>query len=185
MNLRSITERGGIMKKRVVYELFLSLILTVPSMAEQQAPLPIGDLDISADSLGPVVLGRSIKLMMRDGTYVSGKVTRSTREEITIDVKESEPKGKVSGANAVIPTTDISIVYMKKSGGLAAPVALGVVGGMLGFIGGCYVAYRMDSGPMAFVLGIGSAVGGATSGALIGREAVRKTITIAVLAPTK
>ena len=173
------------MKKGVVYGLFLSLILAVPSIAGQQAAPPIGDLEISADSLGPVVLGRSIKLMMRDGTYVSGKVVRSTREEITIDVKESEPKGKVRGANAVILTADISVVYVKKSGSLAAPVALGVVGGLLGFIGGCYVGYRMDSGPMSFALGLGSAVGGATGGALIGREAARKTVMIAVSAPAK
>jgi hypothetical protein len=173
------------MKKSVALGLFLSLILSVPTMAGQKTPLPVGDLEVSADSLGPVILGRSIELMLRDGTYVSGKVTRSTRVEIAVDVKKSDPKGKVHGANAVIPTADISMVYMKKSGNPAAPVALGVVGGVLGFIGGCYVAYQMDSEPAAVILGIGSAAAGAAAGALIGREVVKKTVTIAVSSATK
>lgn len=56
-------------------------------MAEQQARLPIGDMEISADSLGPLVLGRSIKLMLRDGTYVSGK---DRRTEIGVNVPAPE-----------------------------------------------------------------------------------------------
>ncbi len=173
------------MKKSVVFGLFLSLILAVPTMAGQQKPLPVGDLEVSADSLGPVVLGRSIELMMRDGTYMSGKVTRSSREEIAVDVKKSEPKGRVRGAKAVIPTADISMVYMKKSGTVAAPIALGIAGGVLGFMGGFYVGYLMNSEPMAAIFSLGSAAGGATGGAMLGRQAVRKTVTIAVTAPTK
>jgi len=173
------------MKKSVVFGLFLSLFLAVPTMAGQQKPLPVGDLEVSADSLGSLVLGKSIELMMRDGTYVSGKVTRSSREEIAVDVKKSEPKGRMRGANAAIPTADISIVYMKKSGTVAAPIALGIAGGVLGFIGGAFAGYEMNSGPMVAILGLGAAAGGATGGAMLGRQAVRKTVTIAVTAPTK
>jgi hypothetical protein len=178
-------EVEGVMKKNIVLGLFLSLILAVPTMAGQQKPLPVGDLEVSADSLGPVVLGQSIEFMLRDGTYVSGKVIRANREEIAVDVKKSEPKARVHGANAIIPTTDISVVYMKKSGSVAAPVALGIVGGVLGLIGGAYVGYAMDSGPIAAIGAIGVAAGGATGGAMLGRAAVRKTLTIAVTAPIK
>jgi hypothetical protein len=173
------------MKKSLVFGLFLSLTLAVPTMAGQQKPLPVGDLEVSADSLGAIVLGQSIEFMMRDGTYISGKVIRSNREEIAVDVKKSEPKGRVRGAIAVIPTADISIVYMKKSGTVAAPIALGIAGGVLGFIGGFYVGYRMDSEAMAGILSLGSAAGGATGGAMLGRQAVRKTVTIAVTVPDK
>ena len=173
------------MKKSVVFALFLSLILAVPTMAGQQKPLPVGDLEVSADSLGPVVLGHSIEFMMRDGTYVSGKVARSSREEIAVDVKKCEPKGRVSGANAVIPTADISIVYMKKSGTIAAPIALGIAGGVLGLIGGEFVGYKMSSAAMEVSLGLVAAAGGATAGAMLGHQAVRKTVTIAVTAPAK
>jgi hypothetical protein len=182
---RSNTKGRVVMKKSVVFGLFLSLILAVPTMASQQKPLPVGDIEVSADSLGPVVLGQSIEFMMRDGTYVSGKVTRANREEIAVDVKKSEPKGRIRGANAVIPTADISIVYMKKSGTVAAPIALGIAGGVLGFIGGFYIGYRMNDETAAGIFSLGSAAGGGTGGALLGRYAVRKTVTIAVTEPTR
>jgi hypothetical protein len=173
------------MKKNMALGTFLLLILAVPTLAGQQKPLPVGDLEVSADSLGPVVLGQSIEFMMCDGTYVAGKVIRANREEITVNVKKSEPKGRVLGANAVVPTADISVVYMKKSGTPAAPIALGVTGGVLGFIGGFYLGYVMNDETAAAIFSLGSAAGGATAGAMLGREAVKKRVTIAVTAPIR
>ena len=173
------------MKKTTALGLCLYLILSVPAMARQQKPLPLGDLDISADSLGSMVLGQSIELMLHDGTYVAGKVIKASREDITVNVKKCEPKGRVTGSNAIMQTADISMVYMKKSGNVAAPVALGIVGGGLGFVGGVYVGYRMDSVPAAWTFGLAAATGGAAAGAIGGREAVRKKVAIAVTAPSK
>jgi hypothetical protein len=45
--------------------------------------------------------------------------------------------------------------------------------------------YEMNSEPMAAILSLGSAAGGATGGAMLGHQAVRKTVTIAVTAPAK
>ena len=46
-------------------------------------------------------------------------------EEIFVDVKKCEPKNRVRGANVSIPAEYVAVVYLKKSGTVAAPVALG------------------------------------------------------------
>jgi len=155
----------------------------IADIASFRRRLPTGsDLEVSASALGPVVLDEKIKLMTRDGTYVEGRVLQATEEDLLMAVSKSEPKGRLRGREATIRTVDIAVVHMKKNGPIAAPVALGVVGGFLGAIGTSYVAWRTCStGGAAAAFVIAGIAGGATAGAYAGHEAVRKTVTIRVV----
>jgi hypothetical protein len=143
------------------------------------------ELRVSSDSLGAMVLDKKIKLMMRDGTYVEGDVVQATRDAITLKVKKSEPRNRFQGKEATIPTSDIGAVYLRKGGSVAAPIALGIG---CGFLGGIVAGLALrdsqgTAGPA--LIGIGSITGGAIGGALLGREAVKKTVTINVLQPSE
>jgi hypothetical protein len=133
---------------------------------------------IDADSLGSVVLGHSIELMMSDGSYVEGKVIRATREDITLKVKRVEPKGHFQGREVTIGTSAISVVHMSKSGPAAVPIALGVLGGFAGGSAAAFASESMSSAAAAVTATLVGVVGGATGGALLGREAAKATVTI-------
>jgi len=170
------------MKKDISLVLVVLMILSVPAAAEQARPKPYGDLQLSSDALGAIVIDKTIEIMMRDGTYVRGEVTYATQYELFVNVKKCEPKGRYKGPEAVIRSSDIAVVQMRQNGTIAAPVALGVLGGILGAVGASYVAYSANmqaaSSVMLFSLG---AAGGATCGALLGRKATKKTVTINVV----
>jgi hypothetical protein len=138
------------------------------------------DLELSPNALGVVVLNERVKAMTRDGGYVEGKVIQASEDSLVMDVCKSEPKGRFRGRSR-IATADISVVYMKKSGGVAAPVGLGVLGGFLAMIGGTYAAIHTDSGPVGAFLIIGGTAGGAALGAYAGHELAKKSITINVI----
>ena len=133
---------------------------------------------IDADSLGSVVLGRAIALMMSDGTYLEGKVIRATREDITLKVKRIEPKDRFQGREVTIGTSAISVVHMSKSGPAAVPIALGVLGGFAGGSAAAFASESMASAAGAMAACLVGVVGGATGGALLGREAAKGTVTI-------
>jgi hypothetical protein len=169
------------MKRNIAIVLCVYLAVAVPAVAQERQPLPLGDLQVSADTLGSVVLGENIKLMMRDGTYVEGKVIRAGREEIVMQVKKSEPKGRVHGPEAGLATSDIATVHMRKNGSVAAPVALGVLGGIAGLFAGAFASYHSHSNSVVAVSMMGFAAGGAAGGAYAGHEAAKKTVTISVV----
>ena len=136
-------------------------------------------LELSPNALGAVILNEKIKAMTRDGGYVEGKVVQSTEDSVIVDVSKSEPKGRFFGESR-IPTTDIAVVYIKRSGGVAAPVGLGVIGGFLALLGSTYGAVSTN-GPAGALLVIGGTSVGAALGAYAGSELVKKTITINVV----
>jgi hypothetical protein len=141
-----------------------------------------GNLQASPRSVGALVLGRKIKLMKNDGTYLEGTVYRATEEEICMEVKKSEPKGRGIGPDATIPTSEISVIRMERGGNPAAAVALGVLGGVAGTLGSAYAAYagNMENGAGVAVVAIGMAAG-ASGGAYLGHVAAKKILTINVL----
>jgi len=153
----------------------LCLVLASPATAARN-----NSYSIDAGSLGSVVLGHSIELMMSDGTYVQGKVIRATREDITLKVKRVEPKGHFQGGEVTIGTSAISVVYMSKSGPAAVPIALGVLGGFAGGSAAAFASESMSSAAAAVTATLVGVVGGATGGALLGREAAKGRVTINV-----
>ncbi len=160
---------------RVVASAFvLCLLAALPAAARNN------NYSIDADSLGSVVLGHSINLMLSDGTYVEGKVIRATRENITLKVKRVEPKGHFQGREVTIGTSAISVVHMTKGGPVAIPIALGVLGGFAGGMAAGYATEYMDSAAGAITTCLVGIVGGATGGAILGREAAKGTVTINV-----
>ena len=175
-------------KNPILVVAVMVLLVTSGVAAGQNAALPEGhknELRVSSDSLGAMVLDKKIKLMMRDGTYVEGNVVQVSGDAITLKVKKSGPKNRFQGKEATIPTSDIGAVYLRKEGTVAAPIALGIGCGFLGAIVSAY-ALRNTSGTAGPVTAfIASTTGGAIGGALLGREAVKKTVTINVLQPSE
>jgi len=169
------------MKQSAAFVMCVCLAMAGTAMAQEQRPLPLGDLQVSADTLGSIVLGQNVKLMMRDGTLMEGVVIRTSREEIAMQVKKTIPKVQVRGGQANLRTSDIATVFMMKNGSVVAPAALGVFGGILGLYAGVYAGYRSCSGPILFVGMLGGAAGGAAAGAYAGHEIAKKTVTISVV----
>lgn len=174
------------MKKEVALGVLLSLILPLPSMALPPQQLPIaGELQVTSDTLGAIVFGEKIQLMMRDGSYYQGKVLRASQEEICLRVEKSTAPGRSPKSEASLQTADIAAVHIRKSGSAAAAVALGVAGGILGSYGAGYAAQDVRSATGFIVILMAGGAGGATGGAMLGREAAKKTITITVIPQSK
>jgi hypothetical protein len=129
-------------------------------------------LTSSSDSVGALVLDKKIKLMMRDGTYVEGKVLQASQESITLKVKKSDPKDRFREKEAIIPTQDIGSIYFSKGGNIAVPIVFGVGGALAGAAAAAAGGEENYAG--AF---IGPPLG-AIFGVFVGRELVKKTVTI-------
>jgi hypothetical protein len=119
--------------------------------------------------------------MLRDGTYVEGKVSSATPEEITLPVKKTEPKGRLTRRKAVIAAREIAVVHIKRGGSPGAPVALGIggfFGGML--VGALASGLCWADGASPAMLGAtwGGAIGGAVAGAYGGMKLAEKAVTI-------
>lgn len=174
------------MKKSAVMAVFLSLTLSVPSMATPQQRARIaGELQVTSDTLGAVVLGEKIQLMMRDGSYLKAKVLRASKTEIYVRIEKSTPAGRFPQSETSLQTAEIGAVYVRKSGSAAAAVALGVAGGILGIWGSGYAAQDARSAAAFMAAVVAGGAGGATGGAMLGRELARKTVTISVIPRSK
>ncbi len=176
------------MKRGIALLLSIFAIMTVAAAAGQKPATPAAQessasLSVGPRALAPLVDDKRIKLMLKDGTYVEGKVFSAGEEKLTIKVKHSEPRGRLKKGETEIPTHDISVVYMKKKGAIALPIILGVAGGFGGFLAGTYAGYQADSYGLALGLGISLTAAAATGGAYLGSEAAKKPVTINVLSP--
>jgi hypothetical protein len=178
-----------IMKKKIAFLLIVLIARMVPAMAGQStataaSPASRSTLNVRPSALGPLVEDQSIKMMLKDGTYVEGKVLLATEYELQMKVKRSEPSDRIKRGESRIPTGDISVVHIKKNGSIALPILLGVAGGFGGLLTGAYVGYMADEDHnLAVGLGIGLTAAGATGGAYLGNEVVKRTVTINVVAP--
>jgi len=167
------------------FMLAMFTMFTPSVVPAQDAPF-IGGLQVSSDALGAVVLGQKIQLMMRDGTYVEGKVLRTSQNEIHMHVKKSVPKewlsqGQLPGNERSLRTSDVAVVHMQKDGLFVIPAALGVIGGYLGGAGAACAADRVHSQSAYFGIVFVSAAAGATAGVILGRKAAQQAITISVV----
>jgi hypothetical protein len=174
------------MRQGMVVTLSFMLAMFTPSVVPAQDAPSMGGLQVSSDALGEVVLGQKIQLMMRDGTYVEGKVLRADQNEILMHVKKSVPKewlshGQLPGNERSLRTSDVAVVHMQKNGWFVIPAALGVIGGYLGGAGAALAADRVHSQSGFFGIVFVSAAAGATAGVILGRKATRQTNTILVV----
>jgi hypothetical protein len=172
------------------FSFLLSICLGLPTQLYTEAkkdladPQPVrGTARINADSLGAMVVGEKVKMMLRDGTYAEGKVVDATPENITLQVKKTEPKGRLTRPEAVIPAREISVVHLERRGSPAVPVALGIggfFGGML--VGALASGLYWSDGATPAMLGATweGAMGGAVAGAYGGTKLAEKTVTISV-----
>ena len=176
------------MKKQIAVMLSLLIAFTFPAAAGQKAasqpsPASGSTLSVRPVALGPLVENQSIKMMLKDGTYIEGKVLAAMEDILMLNVKHSEPQGRLKKGESPIQTRDISVVYMKKNGPIALPIILGVAGGFGGLLAGTYAGYQADSYGATLGMGIGLAAAGATGGAYLGSEAAKRTVTINVTTP--
>jgi hypothetical protein len=133
---------------------------------------------IDPGSLAPLVLDQKVRLMTHDGTYAEGRVVKASEASLTLQVRKTEPKGKLSPPEAVLPLSSISVIRLRKEGGLAAPISLGIAGGISGIFLGFVAACCESSTSSLILIPIGTGIGGAIGGSLLGREINRKTVTI-------
>jgi len=174
------------MKKGIVVLLSILMVMSAPAVAgqkpkEQPPRAENPNLSVRPWALAPLVEDQNIKMMLRDGTYVEARVLHASEDTLGLKVKRSEPAGKLKKGEFSIPTREIAVVYFKRKGNVAWPVALGVAGGIGGILAGSYAGYETDSPTATIALGIGLAMAGAVGGALLGGEAAKKTVTINVL----
>ena len=138
------------MRKGIVFLVSILLVLPARVIAgqdslHQAAPQGRSTLSVSPTSLAPLVEDQGVRMMLRDGTYIEGKVVYATEQTLTMKVKHSEPAGRLKKGENAIPTSDISVVYLKKKGSIAVPIALGVAGGFGGAMAGAYAGYATGS----------------------------------------
>jgi hypothetical protein len=86
----------------------------------------------------------------------------------------------MKGPEAVIPTSEISVVYLRKNGTIALPIVIGVVSALGAMFGAAFTTEGLSSDGAVISIMLASAAGGATAGALLGREAGKKTVPINV-----
>ena len=172
------------MRRLISLLLIFSIVCATPIFCEPQRSLKTSGsgndtLQVSPESLGSHILSQSIELMTRDGTYVKGKVLRTSAEEITLKVSKVEPKSRISGQEATLRASDIAVVNMKKAGSRVWPITLGVLGAMMA---GGALAGQTDSGSGGAVAGLvfGAMAVGATGGVILGKRLARKTVVINV-----
>jgi len=170
-----------VFQKSATFALFLCLILAIPTVALPQQRPAVGGRQLSSRDLGAAVLGKNVKLMMRDGTYVEGKVLRANADEIFVHIKKSEPKGRVRTAEAALRTADIGVVHLRENGSMVLSIVLGVVGGLAGGVAVSYAADNVKNDGTYKALSWSGAAGAAAAGVFGGRAAVKKTITITVV----
>ena len=141
-------------------------------------------LTVTADRLGEIIHQESISAMLHDGTFLQGKVIKASPNEIHLKLHKVEPKGRLQGKESIIPSSDFSVVEYRtgrKGGFIAAPIGMGIGFGFLGLLGAGIIFMVSDVGEAgAIAIAIGLPTGGAVGGALLGRELVKKTITIKV-----
>ncbi len=138
-------------------------------------------LQVSPESLGSHILNQNVELMTRDGTYVKGKVLRTSAEEITLKIKKVEPKNRISGQEATLRPVDIAVINMKKSGSRVWPITLGIFGGLMA--GGAVAGATTDGDSGGSAVGgliLGAMAAGATGGVILGKRIARKTVVINV-----
>jgi hypothetical protein len=174
------------MKRTIALVLALNLALAAPLMCGPQGSLRTSAKDAiqtQPASIGEYIFGKNVELMTRDATYVKGKVTRATPEEIVIRVKKAEPKNRINSREAIIRAADISVINTKRSN-TALAVGLGVLGGMCG-AGAIARAADPDAANQGAIAGLalGAMALGATGGVFLGKRISQKTIVILVSEP--
>ena len=137
------------------------------------------EMRIDPRNLAPLVLDQNIRFMMHDGTYGEGRVVKASETDLTLRVRKSEPKDRLTRPEALLPLSAISVVHMKKPGSVAAPITLGILGGIGGFVLGAIAGVSCcDEHPGVLLIPMGTSIGGAVGGSLLGRDIARKPITI-------
>ncbi|MCI0424171.1 MAG: hypothetical protein L0387_41275 [Acidobacteria bacterium] len=171
------------MKRHIRPLLVICVLLPLSAVAQnsdktQSTAIPL-EMRIDPENLAPLVLDQKIRFMMHDGTYGEGRVVRASQSDLTLRVKKSEPKGRLARPEAVVQLAGISVIHMKKGGNVAAPITLGILGGIGGFTAGAFAGVSCcDEHPGMILLPLTASIGGSVGGSLLGREMVRKTVTI-------
>jgi hypothetical protein len=186
------TRRGFFeMKKTILAVVLFQLVFADFSSAQlKDAVQPPRNLEIrvNPENLGTFLLDQKVKLMTDNGVYIQGKVLSATPQAMTLRVSKIRPKQKITDSMLTLPVANVSIIRLKRGGHIAAPISFGILGGFGGYAAGTFglLAANPNAGVASFLLvSIPSTIGGAVGGALLGRELVKKEVTIYVNKPEK
>jgi hypothetical protein len=109
--------------------------------------------DVRALTLHRWISGRNVELMLRDGTYVKGKVLRGESSLIRIAARKASDK-TYAGRETEIPTDRISTVfYRERIGGNRFAATLG--GALAGLFSGLLLGGSDSASPAGVVIGGG------------------------------
>jgi hypothetical protein len=131
----------------------------------KEIKMKAGSIQSTPAEVGNLVKGRSIEMMLHNGTRISGKVLETTSEALTMKVSTVDPEKAVAKPKAAIATRDISVIHFHKPGTAAkrSLMTAGLVFGGL-MIGAAATANTDNVGSIAGALlagGLGGGIGGA------------------------
>lgn len=114
--------------------------------------------------------GKPVHMMLKDGTYLRGKVTDGNEAAVVVALKESSDGSEKSERTVSVHEVGTVIVREKIGGSIAAA---GVAGGLLGFCGGVVAGAVSgngnDPGPRVLLgAGLGLLVG--TTASILGTD---------------
>ena len=151
--------------------------VTVLSAAAQAA-----QLEVRWSELSPLVVGRTVAIVLPDGTAVSGEAAAVRDAELAMDIRKTSNRTAHPKGMAAIPRASITTVEVREGravGGRVLGTVVGVVLGMV--IGGEIVAHsNMSEGPS---VGTFSAVTVASTvgGYYVGKKADQRSKTIRIV----
>lgn len=139
-------------------------------------------LKVRPESLSAWVLGKNVHLMLKDGTYLRGKVTSGNESSIVIALREASGGAREKEDRTVGVSEAGTVIVREKLGGSTAAAAVG--GGLAGFWGGAvagaFSGNGSDEGQRALIgAGLGTLLG--TTAAVVGIDELNwREITLVV-----
>ena len=119
-------------------------------------------LRVRPEHLSAWALGKSVHVMLKDGTYLRGKVKSGNETSIVIALREASDRPKEKENRTVSVSEVGTVIVREKLGGSIAAAAVG--GGLAGFWGGAmagvFSSNGSDEGPRAVIgAGLGTLFG--------------------------
>ncbi|RPI20287.1 MAG: hypothetical protein EHM61_27385 [Acidobacteria bacterium] len=139
-------------------------------------------LKVRPEDLSAWTLGKTVHVMLKDGTYLRGKVTSGNESSILIALREASDRPKEKEGRTVSVSEVGTVIVREKLGGSTA--AAGVGGGLAGFWGGAAAgAFSSDGSDEGQRALLGACLGGliGTTTAIAGTDRLNwREITLVV-----
>ncbi len=140
------------------------------------------ELEVRWNDLSPLVIGRSVKIVLLDGCMVSGEATGIRQDVLAMDIEKSTNLNDHPAGMTAIPRAAISLIEVKESKGVGGRVLGTIVGLVVGVVaGGETILHGRQSEGGAVGTFTGVAVGSTVGGYFLGRSADQRTRIIRIV----